>query len=660
MSSLGARVRYHTRGGGIAWKVLPALVVTLFVLGSAHAVLAGVATRLSIAVPDVAIAGRALSVSVTALDASGNVDPGYTGSLRLTSLDRAATLPADAMLTNGAGTFSVMFRTAGPHTISGTAVGGGAIAGASGPIVVSAATVDHLRIGAPAADVADTAVDFTVTALDRFDNVATGYAGPVRFTSTDGLATLPATSTLTAGVGVFSATLRTAGPQTVTGTDVDDSAVTGTSGAVAVSAAAAVRLEIAAPGSAIAGDAVAFTVTALDAFRNTATGHDGVVRFASTDRAATLPASVSLANGVGTFSATLETAGAQTLTASDVGRGSVTGTSGPIAVTAAATTHFRIGVSGSATAGTPIDFTVVALDYFGNTVTDHAGVVRLQSSDALVVLPLESSLTSGAGTFQATLRTAGSQILTVTDSFDASVGGISDPIVVSAAAAAGFSMAVPAFVTAGAPFPFTVAALDRFNNAATDYAGTVRVTSSDELGTVASDVTLTNGVGVLSATLRTAGIQTLTVSDTDDPSIVLAGPPVTVSAAATTRFRIGMPPAPPTGVPFTFRVTALDEYDNVATGYDGMVYFISTDARASLPAKSTLTKGEGVFSATMNTPGPRSITVADASNAAVAGTRDAFDPAPEGVPTLDTLAFALLAILLAAAALRTIHPRRSP
>src|SRR5262249_57011349 len=73
---------------------------------------------------------------------------------------------------------------------------------------------------------AGTAFDFTVTAQDQFDNTATGYTGTVHFTSSDGNPVLPADSMLTNGTGTFSATLKTAGSQTITTTDADNSSIT--------------------------------------------------------------------------------------------------------------------------------------------------------------------------------------------------------------------------------------------------------------------------------------------------------------------------------------------------------------------------------------------------------------------------------------------------
>ncbi|HMF23721.1 MAG TPA: hypothetical protein VKG24_16555, partial [Pseudolabrys sp.] len=77
----------------------------------------------------------------------------------------------------------------------------------------------HFAVSAPASATGGTAFSFTVTALTASNNVATGYSGTVHFTSSDGAATLPANATLTNGVGTFSATLKTAGTQTIAATD---------------------------------------------------------------------------------------------------------------------------------------------------------------------------------------------------------------------------------------------------------------------------------------------------------------------------------------------------------------------------------------------------------------------------------------------------------
>ena len=201
----------------------------------------------------------------------------------------------------------------------------------------------HFTVSAPSSTTAGTAFNFTVTALDASNNVATGYAGTVHFTSTDGAAVLPANSTLSSGSGTFSATLRTAGSRTITATDTVNGSITGTSGTIAVSSGAATHFTVSAPYSTTVGTAFNFTVTALDASNNVATGYAGTVHFTSTDGAAVLPANSTLSSGSGTFSATLKTAGSWTVTATDTVSGSITGTSGTIAVSSGAAAIGPIG-----------------------------------------------------------------------------------------------------------------------------------------------------------------------------------------------------------------------------------------------------------------------------------------------------------------------------
>ncbi len=201
---------------------------------------------------------------------------------------------------------------------------------------------------------AGTQTSITVRAYDALGNLFTGYSGTVHFTSSDGSAVLPANSTLSSGVGTFNVTLKTAGGQTVTATDTTTSSVTG-SVAITVNAGSATRLAVAAPSSATAGSSFGITVSAYDAYGNFASSYGGTVHFTSTDSAATLPANSALSSGEGSFTATLHTAGNQTITATDTSSFSITGTSNTItvkqapAIISASSTAFTVGTPGSFT-----------------------------------------------------------------------------------------------------------------------------------------------------------------------------------------------------------------------------------------------------------------------------------------------------------------------
>ncbi|HEV8061022.1 MAG TPA: DUF4214 domain-containing protein, partial [Gemmataceae bacterium] len=294
--------------------------------------------------PSPATAGVAHAFTVTAENGYGTVDSNYTGTVSFTSSDGQAVLPQAYTFTAadaGMHTFSGTFETAGTQSVTATDVNRSNLNGAqSGILVAPAAASKFVFSSVPAAATAGTAFNFTVTAEDPFNNTATAYAGTVAFTSSDGAAALPAASSLINGVGTFSATLKTAAAagQTITATDTASASVTGTSGAVAVSPAAATHFTVAAPGTAIVGTALNFTVTAEDQFDNTATGYTGNVNFTSSDGAAVLPANATLTKGVGTFSVTLNTAGSQKITAADTVTSSITGTSTAVVVSAGTTT----------------------------------------------------------------------------------------------------------------------------------------------------------------------------------------------------------------------------------------------------------------------------------------------------------------------------------
>jgi uncharacterized protein (TIGR03437 family) len=96
-----------------------------------------------------------------------------------------------------------------------------------------------LSVTAPASTAQGTSFNITVTAYTPTGAVDTGYSDLVQFTSTDGAAVLPSSSTLTNGTGQFPVTLNTAGTQTITATDTTFSTVTATSATVTVASAVA-------------------------------------------------------------------------------------------------------------------------------------------------------------------------------------------------------------------------------------------------------------------------------------------------------------------------------------------------------------------------------------------------------------------------------------
>ncbi len=186
-------------------------------------------------------------------------------------------------------------------------------------------------------------------------------------------------------------------------------------------------------------------------------------------------------------------------------------------------------------------------------------------------------------------------------------------------AASHFSITTSSTVVAGTPFNLTVTALDAAGNTITGFNGTVSFTSSDTKFVNPGPLTLSSGTAQTNVTLKTAGAQTITATDTSVGSLSSSGNfSVTPGAATTLQFG-GAAASQAAGQAFAFTMSAYDSYSNLATGYTGMVHFTSSDASAKLPMDSGLTNGTGSFAATLVTTGPQSITATDTVNNALNG-----------------------------------------
>ena len=184
--------------------------------------------------------------------------------------------------------------------------------------------------------------------------------------------------------------------------------------------------------------------------------------------------------------------------------------------------------------------------------------------------------------------------------------------------------------TAGQSDTFTVTALNADLTPDTSLNGTVTLSSGDPKAILPASVTLANGTGQFSATLETAGAQSITATVAQTPSDSGSDAAIVVQPAAASSFTLTDFPSPATlGVAGTFTVTAYDVYGNVATGYSGTVHFTSSDPKAILPANATLTNGSGRFSATLNSLGTNlSITATDTQNSALAATESGIEVLP--------------------------------
>ena len=167
-------------------------------------------------------------------------------------------------------------------------------------------------------------------------------------------------------------------------------------------------------------------------------------------------------------------------------------------------------------------------------------------------------------------------------------------------------------------------AKDALNNTATGYTGTVHFTSTDLQAGLPADATLTNGVGFFAVTLKTAGNQTITATDTGrnrHHRHQLGRSRVT---------RPGRQPFRRVGsrrrhhrqrLQFRHRHGRGPVWQHQFTSYTGTVHLTSTDPKAAaLPANATLVNGVGTFNVTLKTPGTQTISANDTSSTGIVGT----------------------------------------
>ena len=233
--------------------------------------------------------------------------------------------------------------TSGTQSITATDTATSSITGSESGIAVQAAAAKTLAVtGFPTSDTAGTPVRVTVTAYDAYGNVATGYTGTVTLTSSDPHAVLPLSYTFVAadaGQHSFTVTLDTSGTQSITATDTATSSLSASESGIAVQAAAAKTLS----GHRLSHQRHGGHVGYGDSHglrrvwqRGDRLHRHGGSRPAAI-RCAVLPAGYTFTSadaGSHGFAVTLDTAGTQSITATDTANTSLTGTETGITVRA--------------------------------------------------------------------------------------------------------------------------------------------------------------------------------------------------------------------------------------------------------------------------------------------------------------------------------------
>ena len=534
-------------------------------------------------------AGTAFSITITAKDSSGNTVTSYTQPSTLSVSTGTISPTSTGEFTNGVWTGQVTLTQSGTSISISTTEDGkngqsntfGVNAGAAARFVVSGFT-NPVTAG--------TASSVTVTAYDAYGNVATGYAGTVKITSSDSQAVLPANAGLTNGVGSFSVTLKTAGSQSITATDTVTSSITGSQTGITVNDGAAVSIAVSpATASITAGNPETYTATATDAYGNSWAVTGSVTWSISSGAGGSWSGNVYTSHTAGTFTVT----------------GTVSGVQGTASLTVnpGALYNFIFNtITSPQIAGTAFSITITAEDSSGNTVTSYVGTNTLTVSSGTISPTSTGAFVAGVWTGSVTLTKSGTGISISTSGGGKS--GTSGTFTVNPGAATSF--VVSGFtnpVTAGTAGSVTVTAKDANGNTATGYSGTVKITSSDSQAVLPANARLTNGVGSFSVTLKTAGSQSITATDTVTSSITGSQTGITVNAASLSKFAFGTIGTQTAGTAFNVVINAQDAYGNTVSTYTGNPTLTYSAGTISPTSSGNFVSGTKTVSVTVTTSG---------------------------------------------------------
>ena len=522
----------------------------------------------------------------------------------------------------------------------------------SNNIVVSPAAASQLVINTQPSATATAGVAFSTQPViyveDQFGNLETGdNATQVTAASLPiGSGPLQGTTivTVSGGIATFS-NLADDRAETITlHFTINSTSASATSSSIVISPAAASKLTVNTQPSPTATAGVAFATQPViyieDQYGNLVTG-DNTTQVSVSLNSGTGPlqgtTSVTDSGGIATFT-NLADNKAETISLQFTSVPVLAAaTSNNIVISPAAATQLAIHTQPAASATAFVPFNPQPVVY----VEDQYGNLETGDNSTSVT----ASLNTGSGPLlgTATVTVAGG-IATFTNLADATAetitlqftsvpvlsSAVSIPIVVGQQVAYQLVLSTQpsSNATAGQPFP-TQPVIYVEDQAGNLVAGdnTTQVTASLRVGTgpLLGTTVLTATGGIVSFTNLTDDKAETIIVDFTAPRLVKAqANSIKVNPAAASKLTITAPPSVTAGRPFSIVVTALDPYNNIATGYRGTVHFTSSDRRATLPGNFTFTTSDaGVHTfgnaVTLKSTGIQTINVFDMANGSITG-----------------------------------------
>jgi hypothetical protein len=209
---------------------------------------------------------------------------------------------------------------------------------------------------------------------------------------------------------------------------------------------------------------------------------------------------------------------------------------------------------------------------------------------------------------------------------------ISPPTTAVASLQVSLQVRMPSSAPNGLPVAAVISAVDAAGRPLFSASGLVTVTSSDAAATFPATVQLRNGRALVPVTFRTAGPQTLTVTDALVADRTATASTTVAPPVVATKLLVMMPPQVRAGMPTTVTALAVDAAGRPARTFSGTATVTSSDAAASLPMVEVLFKnGRATFPVSFATVGKQTVTVTSLSDSQVAGIGSTNVAAPQAL-----------------------------
>jgi hypothetical protein len=535
-------------------------------------------------------AGEPMSITVRAVDPSGQPVTNFSGEVRLreiTSYGEGRIEPNQIYLTAGEWAGSVINYRADETSINRGNVNilaelesDPSRNGTSDPFTVHPGLFSRVQIivpgqdplpgsmsgftGSPASQGAGQNFEVDIYGTDPYWNPVPSF-DDVIITSSDPEASTPITGALNEGYQRFTVFLSTVGTQTLTVSDQTNGSILGmTSMGIAVIPSAPDHFEIETiPSTITAGESVPVTIRSTDVGGNTIPDYNGdAILTANTGPGSISPEQITFSSGVWMGEMTFFGAGgAVSFTCSDFSSPPRSGTSNSFEVVPGEYRKLQVllpgqtprggtedGYEGTPTdqnAGTSFNLTLRAVDDYWNRVPGINNRVELSSSDMFAGMPADTVLNNGELVFPVTLYRAGHQTISASDIDSTSIESYtSSTVLVLSGTYARILILAPGEVIAPGTeegrtgtatdqsityaFTLTIYATDEWWNPVYGVSDVVRITCSDPMAQLPPDTPLVDGEVTMDIRLSTGGYQQITVSNVTN----LAIPPSTTQVRA--------------------------------------------------------------------------------------------------------------------------------